>query len=119
MGGEYLVELAGRALAYLGRSLLRWRSLRRAAGWLPVKGLIRSVTRDGSVVEVLITYQFEGGYYCDYHTRDLFSTKSAEEFASRFPAETSCVIRINPMRPEETVLFDNDQIVCAPVTATK
>jgi hypothetical protein len=116
VGGEYLIELVWRAAAYLGRSVIRRRKLMRAAQWPPVQGLIRSATIEGSLVEVLITYQFQGEYYCDYHKRDLFSKKSAKEYAFRFPAETSCVIRVNRADPQETALFDEDQspaTVCA------
>ena len=119
MGSDYLIELVWRTGAYLGRSLIRRRKLREAACWHPITGLVRSVTRDGSVVEVLITYQFEGGYYCDYHQRDLFSKESAEEYAARFPAESHCVIRINPARPETAVLFDEDQTALISVDASK
>ena len=117
MGGEYLLELVGRAALYVGRSVLRLRKLRRAANWLPVKGLVRSVTRNASTVEVLITYQFEGAHYCDYHKRDLFWTESAKDYASRFPAETSCFFRVNPAEPQETALFDDDQVTAEPVAA--
>jgi hypothetical protein len=82
----------------------------------PVQGLITSVTTTGGMVEVLITYQFQGEYYCDYHKRDLFWTESAKKYASQFPAETSCVIRVNRADPQETALFDEDQspaTVCA------
>jgi Protein of unknown function (DUF3592) len=119
VGGEYLLELVGRAAAYVWRTGVRRRILKRAANWLPVRGLVRSVTRETSVVEVLITYQFEGGYFCDYHKRDLFWTESAKDYASRFPAETSCVIRVNPAQPQETALFDDDQFTAAPVAAAK
>ncbi len=111
MGGEYLIELVWRAVRYLGRSVLRRRKLRQAAHWVPVRGLVRSVTREEGLVEVLITYQSNGGYFCDYHKRDLFWKESAKEYASRFPLESRCVIRINPARPEETALLDNDQVM--------
>lgn len=110
MGGDYLIELAWRAVAYLGRSLLRRRKLRRAAGWLPVRGRVISVIQKDGTVEVSVTYQVDGGYYCDHHKRDLFWTEAAKEYASRLPAETNCVIRVNPTHPEETAFFDDDQI---------
>jgi hypothetical protein len=116
VGGEYLIELVWQAAAYVTRSVLRRRKLIRAAHWPPVQGLIRSVTTTGGMVEVLITYQFQGEYYCDYHKRDLFWTESAKKYASQFPAETSCVIRVNRADARETALFDEDQIaatVCA------
>jgi len=119
MGGEYLIEVVWRALRYLGRSILRSRQLQQAAHWVPVRGLVRSVTREESLVEVLITYQFNGGYFCDYHKRDLFWKASAEEYASRFPPENGCVIRISPTRPEEMVLFDNDQVTNSLASAVR
>lgn len=117
MGGEYLVELLWRAVSYGVRSLRRRRKLRKAVHWRLVEGLVRSVTTEGSLVEVLMTYEVDGGYFCDYHERDLFLKESAREYASRFPLESSSVIRINPARPEEMVLFEDDQItpIAAPL----
>jgi len=71
------------------------------------------------VVDVLIAYQFEGGYYCDYHKRDLLWKESAKAYASRYPVETTCVIRVNPSRPEETAFFEDDQLTAVPIAVAK
>src|SRR5438046_10708763 len=103
------MEPVRRDAAYVQHTVLRHRKHIRAAHWPPVQGFIRSTTIDGSVVDVLITYQFQGEYYCDYHKRDLFWTESAKKYASQFPAETKCVVRVNHAAPQETALFDEDQ----------
>jgi hypothetical protein len=110
LGGDYLVELTFRAIVYAVRAFQRQRKLKAASNWLPVTGLVRSVTRERGVVDVLMTYQFEGGYFCDYHKRDLFFEGSAKEYAARFPSESSCVIRVDPSRPEQIAVFDEDQL---------
>lgn len=62
-------------------------------------------------MKVVITYQYNGGYFCDCHKRDLFWKESAKEYASRFPVQANCVVRINPAKPEEAALFEQDQLI--------
>jgi hypothetical protein len=94
---------------YLFRRVKRDERLRGAVGWSPTRATIVDTKIFGGKIELRYTYQFGGGYFSNCETIDFFWTQSAGDYARRLDRFAWLAIRVNPRKPEESVIFDEDQ----------
>jgi hypothetical protein len=94
---------------YLFRRIRREQRLRTAVGWTPTRAQIVSTKAFGGKTTVLYTYQFAGEYFSNCETRDFFWSQSASNYVKGLDRFASLVIRVNSAKPEESVIFDEDQ----------
>lgn len=101
-------------LGYPIRLLLRAFRERNCLSWPTKKGtVIRStcpvLTYGGPVGEVTYTYAYQGEYYSGTHREPFFLRDSAEAYARRVESGSEIVIRVNPEKPELSLVRNNDQ----------
>jgi hypothetical protein len=96
-------------VVYLFRRFKRDERLRRAAGWSPIRAKVVETKIFGGKIELRYTYQFGGGYFSNCETIDFFWSRSADDYARRIDRFAWLAIRVNPGKPEESVIFDEDQ----------
>jgi hypothetical protein len=94
---------------YLFRRAKRDERLRGAVGWTPTTAKIVETKILSGKIELLYTYHFGGGYFSNGETIDFFWSQSASDYARRLDRFAWLTIRVNPSKPEESVIFDEDQ----------
>jgi hypothetical protein len=94
---------------YLFRRVKCEERLRGAVGWTPTIAKIVETKILGGKVELLYTYQFGGGYFSNCETIDFFWSQSASDYVRLLDRFAWLAIRVNPSKPEESVVFDEDQ----------
>lgn len=110
LGGWYLDVVVG----YLIRSIVRLVKLHRSDGW-PLENAVVSGSRcppapyGGPVAEISYTYNYAGSYYAGVHREPFLWRSSAEDYAARFISGNHIVIRVNPKRPEISIVRQDDQ----------
>jgi hypothetical protein len=110
LGGWYLDIL----IVYLIRYIVRIVKLHRSDGW-PLKNAVVSSSRcppassGGPVAEIGYTYEHAGSYYAGLHREPFILRSSAEDYAARFITGNHIVIRVDPKRPEISILRQDDQ----------
>jgi hypothetical protein len=110
MLGWYIDILIG----YLIRAAIRLVKLRRSDGWPLEQAVVSSSTcplapYGGPVAEIGYTYNHAGGYYAGIHSEPFILRSSAEEYAAKFAVGSHVTIRIDPRRPETSILREDDQ----------
>lgn len=98
-------------IGYLIRSLLRFVKMRRSETWPVEKGKLMSATcpaisYGGPVAEFRYTYIHSGEYYSGVHTKAFMLRSSAEEYAGQFPDGAEIPVRVNPTKPEISVVVE-------------
>lgn len=110
MLGWYLDILIG----YLIRYIVRFVKLQRSEDW-PLENAVVSGSRcppapsGGRVAEVAYTYTHRGEYYAGVHREPFILRSSAEDCAARFITGNHIVIRVDPKRPEISIVRQDDQ----------
>jgi hypothetical protein len=110
MAGWYLDILIG----YLIRSIIHLVKLHRSESWLFEHAVVSGARcppaqYGGPVAQVRYTYRHAGSYYAGSHREPFLLQSSAEEYAARFIIGNHVVIRVDPKRPEISVLRQDDQ----------
>ena len=105
--GWYFDILVG----YLIRTLMRFIRMRRSSEWPTENGTVSSVTcppasYGGPVAEIGYTYTHKGEYYSGVHTQGFLLRDSATEDADQFVLGAQVPLRVNPVRPETSVLVE-------------
>jgi len=108
--GWYIDILIG----YVIRAVIRLVKLRRSEGWSLEDAVVSSSTcplapSGGPVAEIGYTYNHAGGYYAGVHSEPFILRSSAEEYVARFAVGAHITIRVDPNRPEVSVLRQDDQ----------
>ena len=98
-------------IGYLIRTLVRLVRVRRSETWPMERGKLLSVTSrpysyGGPVAEFQYTYVHNGEYYAGVHTKAFMLRSSAENYAGRFPAGTVIPVRVNPTKPDISVVVE-------------
>jgi hypothetical protein len=101
-------------LGYPIRLLLRAFRERNCLSWPTEKGTViesacPAITYGGPVGEVTYTYTHQGEYYSGTHREPFFLSDSAEAYARRVESGSEIVIRVNPEKPELSLVRNNDQ----------
>jgi len=96
-------------IGYLIRTLVRFVKMRRSEAWPVEKGKLLSATcpqisYGGPVAEFRYTYIHDGEYYSGVHTKPFMLRSSAEEYAGQFPTGTDIPVRVNPAKPEISIV---------------
>ena len=95
------------------RMLKRWYLRKGAKNWMPVQGHIETHDAqphfDGrnSYFDVAVgySYKFQGEFYSGLHTLAVVSSiEDADTESQQYPIETPVTVRVNPNRPEESML---------------
>ena len=110
MGGRYIDIVIG----YLIRAVIRLVKLHKSDGWPLEQAVVSSSTwppapYGGPVAEIGYTYNHAGGYYAGVHSEPFILRSSAEDYATKFAVGSHITIRIDPKRPETSVLREDDQ----------
>lgn len=106
--------IAGLALA-LSKWPRLWRSLRfpGSSSWPRMPAIVEQVvvhshsSRSGMTsyrAEVVYSYQVTGEYYAGRYLGDLLSEAELDGFARQFPKGATVQIRVNPEKPQQSVL---------------
>ncbi len=97
-------------IAYLIKLTLRFLRVRGSGGWNRVTAEIGSCRFDDSwvancpTVHVGYIYEYEGKAYSGTDSKPFLSSMFAKEDAERFRPGETAVVRVNPHRPEKSVL---------------
>jgi hypothetical protein len=81
-------------VVYLVRWFRREQLLRSALDWTPTESRIADSKVRGGEVEIVYTYQFDGGYFSSSVTRDFFWSQSADCYAKHLERTTALAIRV-------------------------
>jgi hypothetical protein len=102
-------------IAYLIKLILRLCRGWGSNSWKLVKAKIDSSSAEGGWVwncptaEIAYTYDFDGHTYSGSDAKPFLSDTLAKEYVDRFKAGETVVVRVNPARPERSVLRQADQ----------
>jgi len=97
-------------IAYLIKNAVRWRRAWGSSKWESLQARVHSSRVGGGFVwdcptaEVAYSYQFAGERYSAIDSNPFFFSASAEEAAARLRAGEKVTARVNPARPQESVL---------------
>ncbi len=96
-------------IGYLIRTLVRFGKVRRSETWPVEKGKLLRTTcpptpLGGPVAEFHYTYIHKGEYYSGVDTKAFMLRSSAEEYAGQFPAGADIPVRVNPAKPEISIV---------------
>jgi hypothetical protein len=97
-------------IAYIIKNAVRWRRACGSSKWERLQARVHSSQVGGGFVwdcptaEVVYSYQFGGERYSAIDSNPFFFSASAEEAAARLRARENVTVRVNPARPEESVL---------------
>jgi hypothetical protein len=111
MVGWYIDVVIG----FLIRVLIRNIKIRRSVSWPVETGKVYrsecpALSYGGPVAEVSYTYTHKGEYYSGTHQQPFMLRNSAQDYASRFPAGTDLIVRVNPEWPEMSFVSNDDKI---------
>jgi len=100
-------------IAYIVKNAVRWRRALESSKWERVQARVHSSRVGGGFVcncptaEVAYSYHFAGERYSAIDSHPFFFPVSAEEAAARLRAGDNIIVRVDPARPEKSVLeFD-------------
>lgn len=100
-------------IGYLFRTLMRFFKITRSGTWPIERATISSVdgprlVYGGPYAELGYTYTHNGQYYAGVHRKPFMLRGSAEEYAARRRVGDEIPIRINPIRPENSIVAVDD-----------
>jgi hypothetical protein len=98
-------------IGYLIRILIRNLRMRRSLNWVVENGTVVSancpvLAFGGPYVEILYTYNHEGGYFSGQQRKPFMLRSSAENHVLEFPPGSNIAVRVKPEEPEISVLCD-------------
>ena len=107
MLGWYFDVLIGYAI----RSLIRFVRTLQSEKWTAEKGTVSSAicpaaVYGGPVAEIGYTYIYKGEYYSGIHTKAFFLRDSAQNYVNGIIIGGQMPVRVNPARPEQSVLVE-------------
>ena len=104
-------------LAFVVKLILRFWRTRGCGKWQLVKARIDSSHVGGGWVwncpttEIGYTYDIHGQTYSSIDTKPFLMDSSAKAYAERFERGQKPSVRVDPVRPERSVLRESDQSV--------
>lgn len=91
-----------------------WWKRRRSGGWPLVQGRIHEAVavwdENFWVAHITYSYSVNGEYYSGEDKQRFATERRANEYADRFPTETTVFIRYNPNHPDVSVMRRDEQM---------
>ena len=109
----YAILALFRLVIYILRIVRGWLNSVRSEGWPSEEAIVtadpaRFTALAGSTVEVPYTYHFQGELYIGLHEEPSFDGVGSK-FMRRFAKGRRFLVRVNPEKPEVSVMRDRDQ----------
>ena len=103
-------------ISYFFKILVRWLRFRHSAQWPRADATVTAAPSSTSgawgcpVAEIPYAYRVGGELYTGLHEEPFLLSDSAKNYAERFGRDATLVVRIEPGRPEISILLPQDQI---------